>query len=159
MSQPRRRKPPQSMKPQMTSLVDILTILLVFLIKSFSSDGEIMVMDKNLDLPVSSAAGTPVPALIIGISRDHILAGGFPVARVDEESARKGPLIPTLMDWLVEKKAQTLRISEFDESVEFEGQITIQGDRKIPYWILQKVLRTCGEAGYNNFSLAVVKKE
>ncbi len=159
MSVRKRRSPPKSAKPQMTSLVDILTILLVFLIKSFSSEGELMVMDKNLDLPHSTADAKPVPALIIGISRDHILAEGHPVARIDEEAARQEGLIPALSEWLEGKKERTMRISEFDESVEFQGQITIQGDRKIPYWILQKVLHTCGEAGYSNFSLAVVTKE
>ena len=40
-----------------------------------------------------------------------------------------------------------------------EGKLTIQGDHQIPYWLLQKVLATCGDNGYSSFSLAVLKQD
>jgi len=146
-------------KPQMTSLVDVLTVLVFFLLKNFSPEGDIMTPSKNLELPMSSAKTRPEVGLTIAISQKHILVEGTPVALVSEEQERPGTEIPSLSTFLEDKRKQTEAIAEYDKNVSFNGQLTIQGDRKIPYWLLQKVLATCGENGYSRFSLAVSKKD
>jgi biopolymer transport protein TolR len=145
-------------KPQMTSLVDVLTVLVFFLLKNFSTEGDIMTPAKNLELPESTAKTKPEIGLVIAISQKHIMVEGAPVALVSEEQEREGTLIPGLSTVLEEKRKQTEAIAEFDKNVEFKGNLSIQGDRKIPYWLLQKVLATCGENGYSSFALAVSKK-
>lgn len=154
----KRKAPPELAKPQMTSLVDVLTVLVFFLLKNFSSEGEIMTPSKNLELPESSAKARPVSELTVAISQNHILVDGAPVALVSEETGRAGTEIPGLAKFLDEKRKQTEEIAQYDKNVTFDGRLTIQGDRKIPYWLLQKVLATCGENGYSSFSLAVMKK-
>lgn len=154
-----RRKTPEMAKPQMTALVDVLTVLVFFLLKNFSSEGDIVTQTKNLELPVSSAKARPEQTLTIAISQKHILVEGAPVALVAEEWERGGTDIPSLARFLEDKRKQTEQIAEFDHSVKFDGKLTIQGDRKIPYWLLQKVLATCGENGYSSFSLAVMKPD
>jgi biopolymer transport protein TolR len=155
----KRKAPPELAKPQMTALVDVLTVLVFFLLKNFSSEGDIVTPSKGLELPVSSAKLKPEISVNISISRQHILAEGTPVALVSEERERQGPMIPGLSGFLMEKRRRTEAISEFDGNVAFDGRLTIQGDRQIPYWLLQKVLATCGENGYSSFSLAVTKKD
>lgn len=155
----KRKPPPELAKPQMTSLVDVLTVLVFFLLKNFSTEGEIMTPSKGLELPVSSARARPENALTIAISQRHIMVEGAPVALVSEETAREGLEIPALSRFLEDKRKQTEEIAQYDGSVEFSGKLTIQGDRQIPYWLLQKVLATCGESGYSSFSLAVMKKD
>jgi biopolymer transport protein ExbD len=155
-----RRKPQAELaKPQMTSLVDVLTVLVFFLLKNFSSEGDIITQTKNLELPMSSSKLKPEVTLNIAISQKHILVEGTPVALVSEEQERTGNDIPGLARFLEDKRKQTEEISEFDKSVEFKGMLTIQGDHMIPYWLLQKVLATCGDNGYSSFSLAVMKKD
>jgi biopolymer transport protein TolR len=146
-------------KPQMTSLVDVLTVLVFFLLKNFSSEGDIITPSKNLELPESSAKAKPEVGLTIAITQNHILVEGTPVALVSEEQGRGGTEIPGLSTYLEDKRKQTEAISEFDKNVVFNGKLTIQGDKKIPYWLLQKVLSTCGENGYSSFALAVSKKD
>jgi biopolymer transport protein TolR len=146
-------------KPQMTSLVDVLTVLVFFLLKNFSTEGDIITPSKNLELPESSAKAKPEQMLNISISQKHILAEGTPVALVSEEQERTGNDIPGLARYLEDKRKQTEEIAEYDKNVTFNGKLTIQGDRAIPYWLLQKVLATCGENGYSSFSLAVNKKD
>jgi biopolymer transport protein ExbD len=155
----KRRPAPEFAKPQMTSLVDVLTVLVFFLLKNFSSEGEIMTPSKNLELPNSTAKMRPENTLTIAISTNHILVDGTPVALVSEETGRAGTEIPGLAKFLEEKRSQTEEISQYDKSVAFNGKLTIQGDRLIPYWLLQKVLATCGDNGYSSFSLAVMKKD
>jgi biopolymer transport protein TolR len=146
-------------KPQMTSLVDVLTVLVFFLLKNFSTEGDIMTPAKNLELPESSAKAKPEISLVIAISQKHIMVEGTPVALVSEEQERAGTEIPGLSKVLEERRKKTEAISEFDKNVNFDGKLSIQGDRKIPYWLLQKVLATCGENGYSSFALAVSKRD
>jgi biopolymer transport protein ExbD len=146
-------------KPQMTSLVDVLTVLVFFLLKNFSTEGDIMTPSKNLELPESSAKAKPEIGLVIAISQKHIMVEGTPVALVSEEQEREGTDIPGLATFLEDKRKQTEAIAEYDKNVSFNGKLSIQGDRKIPYWLLQKVLATCGENGYSSFALAVSKRD
>lgn len=154
-----RKKPPDIAKPQMTALVDVLTVLVFFLLKNFSTDGDIITQTRNLELPTSTSLTRPEKTLTVSISQKHILVEGNPVALVAEEWERGGTDIPALGRLLEEKRSQTERISEYDESVKFDGKLTIQGDRKIPFWLLQKVMSTCGANGYSSFSLAVTKQD
>ena len=156
----KRRKPPQeAAKPSMTSLVDVLICLVFFLLKNFSSDGDIITQAKNLELPMSTSKIKPENTLNIAISTKHIMVEGTPVALVVEEQDRQGNDIPGLARFLEDKRKQTEEIAEYDKNVSFTGKLTIQGDHAIPYWLLQKVLATCGENGYSSFSLAVMKRD
>jgi biopolymer transport protein ExbD len=156
----KRRRPPQEIaKPSMTSLVDVLICLVFFLLKNFSSEGDIMTPAKNLELPTGTSKIRPENTLNVAISRKHIMAEGTPVALVDEELERQGNDIPGLARYLEEKRTQTEQISQYDKNVSFTGKLTIQGDRLIPYYLLQKVLATCGANGYSSFSLAVIKRD
>jgi biopolymer transport protein ExbD len=155
----RRQSGNQFAKPQMTSLVDVLTVLVFFLLKNFSSEGDIVTQTKNLELPMSSSKGKVEQMLNVSISAKHILAEGTPVALVSEEQEREGNDIPGLARFLEDKRKQTEEIAEYDKNVSFSGKLVIQGDKSIPYWLLQKVLATCGDNGYSSFSLAVMKKD
>ena len=155
----RRRQPAESAKPSMTSLVDVLICLVFFLLKNFSSEGDIITEVKGLELPTSSSKAKPENTLNIAISTKHIMVEGTPVALVSEELERPGNDIPGLARFLEDKRKQTEDIAEYDKSVEFTGKLTIQGDHMIPYWLLQKVLATCGDNGYSSFSLAVMKRD
>lgn len=155
----RRKNGDQFAKPQMTSLVDVLTVLVFFLLKNFSTEGDIVTQTKNLELPMSSSKAKPEQMLNIAISAKHIMVEGTPVALVTEEQERDGNDIPGLARFLEDKRKQTEEIAEYDKKVSFSGKLVIQGDKSIPYWLLQKVLATCGDNGYSSFSLAVMKKD
>jgi biopolymer transport protein ExbD len=145
-------------KPQLTSLVDVMTILLIYLLKSFSSEGEIVSMNKNLILPESSAQKTPELNVVLAVNSTFILAEDQKVASVDEVLAQDDLLIPGLDAWLAKRRTATNRIAQYSEKTKFTGNITIQGDKRIRFRLLKKIMFTCGQNGYNNFSLAVLKK-
>src|SRR3954463_8125236 len=92
----RRKGGEEFAKPQMTSLVDVLTVLVFFLLKNFSTEGDIVTQTKNLELPESSSKIKPEQMLNISISAKHILVEGTPVALVSEEQERGGNDIPGL---------------------------------------------------------------
>ena len=71
-----RRTEVKSFRPQMTSLIDIMTILLVFLVKSFSTEGNVMNIPSDVALPVSSAKKQPKPAVVISVNHNYLVVEG-----------------------------------------------------------------------------------
>lgn len=154
----RGRKSIQGIKPQLTSLIDVMTILLIYLLKSFSSEGEIVTVSKNLILPESSAQKRPELNVTLTVNSSVIMAEDKVVADVQEELNTEDLVINGLNSWLQTRREATEKISQYSTKTKFKGDITIQGDKRIRFRLLKKIMYTCGQQGYNNFSLAVRKK-
>ena len=59
----------------LTSLMDILTCLLFFVLKSFVAGGEVTAPPPGLDLPKSTAEQPQTSSLVVAIDRGSILLG------------------------------------------------------------------------------------
>jgi biopolymer transport protein ExbD len=154
---PRGQQGLKAFRPQLTSLIDVMTIMLVYLLKSFSAEGEIITVSKELMLPESSADKRPTLTAVIMVNNSYILLGdeSRPIAFVDEVLASDELLIPALAAKLETRREMTTKIGEYSDDVEFKGEVTIQGDRRIRFRLLKKIMYTCGQEGFNNFHLAV----
>ncbi len=146
-------------RPQLTSLVDVMTILLIYLLKSFSSEGEIITVSKDLQLPESSAQKRPELTVTLVVNNDFLMAEEERLAQVNDILATDDLVIAPLDDWLQRRRELTEKIEKYSTDTKFTGDITIQGDRRIRFRLLKKIMYTCGRQGYNNFSLAVQKRE
>lgn len=154
-----RGEPLKPAKLQMTSLIDIMTIILVFLLKSFSSEGEIVTLSKGLHLPESTASKKPDVALRLAISQNDLLFEGARIATIDTIYQTDDLIIPSLLILLNDRRKMTERIAENSAQVEFKGDVLIEADRKVRFKMLQKIMYTCGQIGFSNFSLLVLKKD
>ncbi len=88
-----------SFRPQLTSLIDVMTILLVFLIKSFSVEGNLVTPAPDLELPVSSSVETPKPLPSIEITRSAVMSEGEVIAPISEFAVSDSLLVPPLYEW------------------------------------------------------------
>ncbi len=149
----------KAFKPQLTSLVDVMTILLIYLLQSFSTEGEIFTISKELILPESSAQKRPELNVVIAVNNRFIVAEGENLANVDQVMASDELVIPALSDWLEKRREMTTKIEQYSTTTKFTGNVTIQGDKRIRFDLLKKIMYTCGRQQYNNFSLAVQRKE
>jgi biopolymer transport protein ExbD len=142
----------------MTSMMDILTVLLLFLLKSFVVDGEVVTPVPGVDLPKSTSEASPQSAVVIAIFKDNIMVDSELVASVSHEVAHSDLLIPALADRLKKARKHSLQIARQrgEKPDDFQGRISIQGDRAIQFEILQRVMYTCNASGYENISLAVL---
>ena len=143
---------------RMTSMMDILTVLLLFLLKSFVVEGEVITPVAGVELPESTSETTPQSAVVIAIFDDAIMIDSELIASVSNENSEGDLLIDALADRLDAALEKSLQIAERrgEDPDLFEGQIAIQGDREIEFEILQRVMYTCNASGYENISLAVV---
>ena len=148
----------KAVKPQITSLIDIMVVLCMFMLQSFSTENQIVTETKNLILPESSAKKHPQLAVTLKINNKEIAAEDMVVARVDEALGSNDLVIPGLYQWLEKRRMETEKLSQYSSKTKFKGDITIQADKRIRFRLLKKIMYTCGQQGFNNFSLAVRKK-
>jgi biopolymer transport protein ExbD len=139
----------------LVSLMDIFTILVFFLLVN-SSDVEVLPNAKELQLPESIAEDKAKETVVILISDSDIIVQGEPVARVDQVMRAKGNDIPALREALKSQNDRVLRREAKDDIAGRE--VTIMGDKDIPYRLLKKVMATCTASDYGQISLAVLQK-
>jgi biopolymer transport protein ExbD len=139
----------------LVSLMDIFTILVFFLLVN-SSDVEVLPNAKDIQLPESIAEEKAKETVVILIGDDDIIVQGVPVARVADVMKRNGNDIPELRQALLSQNDRVLRREAQDDIAGRE--VTILGDKDIPYRLLKKVMATCTESEYGRISLAVLQK-
>jgi biopolymer transport protein ExbD len=139
----------------LVSLMDIFTILVFFLLVN-SSDVEVLPNAKDLQLPESIAEDKAKETVVILISDIDIIVQGEPVAKVADVIRTKGNDIPALREALKSQNDRVLRREAQDDIAGRE--VTIMGDKDIPYRLLKKVMATCTASDYGQISLAVLQK-
>ena len=136
----------------LVSLMDIFTILVFFLMVN-SSEVEVLQTSSQIKLPDSTSEKQPKNQLVISISHEDLVLQGRPVATVAELEDSTVMVIDGLKK---ELEYQARRRQEIPE----EGfEITIMGDKELPYWLLKKVMLTCQTTDFARISLAVNKLE
>lgn len=143
----------------LTSLLDIFVIILLFLLKSYSAEGDLLAADPNIKLPVSTSRQAPKMKLIVQVTKDDIIVDGKRVGSTSDSLKTKDLLITPLADTLEKHSKKTEFIARNNPDFKFRGEVLIQGDREIPFLLLEKIMFTCGQAGYSDISLAVVSSE
>lgn len=139
----------------LVSLMDIFTILVFFLLVN-SSDVETLPNAKDLQLPESIAEDKAKETVVILIGETDIIVQGTPVAKVADVMATKGNDIPALRRALLSQNDRVLRRAA---QADVAGrEVTIMGDKDIPYRLLKKVMATCTKSDYGRISLAVLQK-
>ena len=142
---------------RLTSMMDILTVLLLFLLKSFVVEGEAITPVPGVSLPESTSKTTAQAAVVIAIFEDNVMIDGEVVASVSQAIGSDDLLIEGLADHLDAARERAMEIAERrGEGELFEGRVAIQGDREIEFAILQRVMYTCSFTGFEDISLAVI---
>lgn len=153
-------------KIQITSMVDMFIILLVFLLKSYSTSPVNITPNANLRLPNSISQLDPVDVLKVVVSNSAIFVEEAKVADVKDGQIELSQLDKSDKDFIrplyeeLDKKAQVTKgIADKNETVEFDGKVLFQVDRSLPYSLLQKVMYTSMLAGYYDVKFAVMSKD
>lgn len=160
------RRLPSTFKIQITSMVDMFVILLVFLLKSYSTSPVNIPPNDKLTLPVSTSVKDPVDVLKVVVSKDGIFVdekqvikfekGEVAVADLDANDTNFIRGLYTELDHQAEKSRS---IAQVNETLEFDGKVLMQADRGLPYSLLRKVMYTSMLAGYSDVKIAVMMKE
>ena len=109
---------------RMTSMMDILTVLLLFLLKSFVVEGEVITPVPGVELPESSSETTPQSAVVIAIFDDNIMVDSELVASVSDVVAQPDLVIDALAVRLdeVRRRSEEIAVRRGEDPADFEGQ-------------------------------------
>lgn len=160
----RAKKKKMSYSLNITSMMDMFTIILVFLLKSYSAEGTILTNADNLVLPNSISKKKPKGVnLQVAITTEMILVDNQAVAPT--EDARKipqenpDPIIAKLEERLASCYAQEQEMVKMGALNQVVGKVIVQVDKNIEFDVLFKVMNTCGKVGYNHMNFAVMERE
>lgn len=148
-----------------TSLMDVLTIILVFLLKSYSNNPVQLKQANDLQLPFSKAKTFPNESTAVTITQNYILVDDKPcVTLVDGKVATSDlsqgellidPLYQKLLDAVDHEK----KVARYHKGREFQGVVTVIADRNIPFHLVTKVMYTAGQATFGKFKFAVINED
>jgi biopolymer transport protein ExbD len=134
----------------LVALMDVFTIL-VFFFLVHSADGSPEANNTYVNLPESVADRQPRDTPVVMINRDNILLQGEPVVAVDTAMhATRGEIVAL-------EAALQAQLAP-DAPAGTDREVTIMGDKSIPFVLLNRVMLTCKRAGYGNISLAVLQR-
>jgi len=146
------------------SLLDILTIMLVFLLKSYATDPINITPGSDLDIPKSTSLLKPAATVMVTVSKSAIVVDNQPVLVIKDgkvEASQKrggedGYFIIPLNKVLVDAAEKKRRLASVNPTVKFEGICTLVMDKDTPYRLVAEVMYTAGQAEFSKFKFATI---
>lgn len=142
-------------KMNLTSLMDVFTILVFFLLVN-SGSVELLEAPKNVQLPESRVEAKPRETVVIFISPEDVMVQGEVVAQVTDILESDGEIVDSITVRLAEMRDNIVGPSTMAAAASQE--VTILADKSVPFIVVRKVMSTCTGEGYENVSLAVIQK-
>lgn len=127
-----------------TSLVDAFSILVIFLLASFSKSGEVLSLSKNMELPPASLSDELKRTTLIKLDSGKIF--------VEDKEVT----IKNLIKILIGIRKQVSASSGNDQNV--EPSLTVQADRRVPYHELSQIVLAGAQSGFGEVRFAVLAK-
>lgn len=171
---------------QLTSLMDVLIIIVIFLLKSYGLSSMSIAQEDKLQLPVSRATETFGEGIVLVIAQDKILVDGKPVLdfKPSTQKTADGKDVPTfelpdgameggdnvgsrgilaVYDVLKTKREEFETLASrapdpVEAAKKWTGDLLVQADKQANYELIRKVMYTAGMAGYKQFRLTVEKQ-
>jgi biopolymer transport protein ExbD len=141
-------------KMNLTSLMDVFTILVFFLLVN-SGQSEILDSPKEVTLPESAVESKPRETVVVFVSADGVVVQGERVISMEDLLATQGSIEPISVRLAA---LQGAVIGRSTQIVAASQEITVLADKSIPFDVIRRVLSTCTGQGYTNISLAVTQK-
>lgn len=137
----------------LTPMIDMFVMLVIFLIMQFSATGEILYINKDVVLPKAKMTAELLRAPVITVTKDQI--------RFEDKLVQK---VADLQGEDIFKSEELgKRLQEYKKSYEinnikelFKGEVIIQGDSNVPFHVVKKVLNTCAANGFFTINYAVI---
>lgn len=139
----------------LTSLMDVFTILVFFLLTN-SSSTEVMEPPKSITLPSSVVETKPRETVVVLVTEENILINGQIVANTAEVAETKAMIIENIKNALVQSRKNVIGVRT--RNLADTPEVTILAHKTIPFKLLKKIMSSCTSAGYGKISLAVIQK-
>lgn len=171
---------------QITSLMDVLMIIVVFLLKSYGLSSMSIAQEDKLELPVSKSVDTFGEGIVLVVTQERVIIDNEPVMEFKPSTvvAADGKPVPTfelpdgamdggggvgsrgilpIYDVLKRKKEEFDTLASrapdpVEAAKQWTGDLLVQADKNANYELIRHVMYTAGMAGYKQFRLTVEKQ-
>jgi biopolymer transport protein ExbD len=150
------------------AMMDMMTILLVFLLKSYQASTINVNMGEHLAIPVSSTQLVPQENITVTVSMDELTVNERRVMALDRgaipSKAKEGGkadafYIGAVFDALKREVDKQKYIAQFNKNAPFAGRINLVADKRVTYRTLMEVLYTAGQAELGEYKFMVLKAQ
>ena len=148
---------------QLTAMVDMFTIMIVFLLKSYDTSSLEVKNVDGLRLPASITATTPKEAMLLLVSKKGIFVNDTKVASIENGKIAITDISETDEDYIealfkeLDKEAKKVEeLAKKNPNIKFEGKLLMQAEKELDYGVLRKILYTATMAGYGDLRLAAL---
>ena len=142
-------------KMNLTSLMDVFTILVFFLLVN-SGSVEVMEAPKQVTLPESMVQEKPRETVVIFVSPDEVIVQGKAVMKVADILESGAASVEPITARLAELKTSVVGPST--KWVSESQEVTILADKSVPFTVIKRIMTSCTGEGYGQVSLAVIQK-
>ena len=144
----------------LTALIDLFTVLVLFLLFHLAGGADVIPPSDKLTLPSSISETPPEATVTVMITSEEISVEGVKIGRsLQQILEEEDMLIPALKEELDKHADKAKRLGEAMGAELFAGKVTIIGDQLTPFRLLEKVMFTCSLAEFSDIKLAVIQKE
>jgi biopolymer transport protein ExbD len=137
-------------------MIDILSVMVAFLLV-YSTEVEVLQNTKGIEIPESVAEQKPRETVVIMVTTEELLVQGEPVAKIADIERMAGSIVLPLKAAL-ERPTVTMPRAVLERDIAGR-ELTILGDKAVPFSVLKKIMATCTDANFGRISLAVLQKE
>ena len=145
---------------QITSMMDMFTIIIIFLLFSFSSDPEKNPLDKDMRLPESTAKLDYRESAKLVLTRTSLKLGDKMLATIEDDKVVG--LDPD--DLKASSLYSRLKMHRYESQMQkkegsLESPLLFLCDKRLSFKTINQVVKTAAMAGYPNFKFAVLNKQ
>lgn len=135
----------------LTSMVDFMTVVVIFLLMQFSTSGELSFLQKDITLPTSTSTNQLDAVPVVGISATSIIFEGKLVTNIESMLNPDGPIIVELQPLLDQRRNQWAMTRP---GVPFDHKVIVNADQNIDFRMIKKIMTTCTIGQFNNIMFA-----
>jgi biopolymer transport protein ExbD len=162
----RRREEQEEIGLNIYPMMDMMTILLVFMIMQFASGAAEIVQTDELRLPTSTSQVEAAQALGVVISNSEVVVEGQHLialrnGKVDpslKQGGGTGWLITPLFNGLKQHRDRLKMIASRNPQRPFRGEVRVIADKRTPFRTLGEVIYTLGQAEFGALRFIVLKQ-
>jgi biopolymer transport protein ExbD len=133
----------------LTPMVDMFSLLVIFLLQCFSTSPEMLVINKDVTLPSASTGKEIKDAPVLAITSEGVFMDQESVGTVAEVLANPTRLMQRLSDL-------RRRWVKSNPSGEFPGEITLQAHKDVSSTTISQIMAMLPSQHYGSIQLAVV---
>ncbi len=151
-----------------TAMMDMMTIILVFLLKSYSASSLSVNLSDDLKVPTSTTQVHPQENINVTISMREVAVNDRKAVATEngvipraykEEGKADAFYVGAIYDALKKEVDKQKYIAQYNSRVPFTGRVNVTADKRIPYRTLMEVLYTAGQAELGEYKFMVLKNE